>query len=265
MFKEIVVPLDGSDLSATALPIAAKVCRASDAKLNVVSFASENEVDSRRIRVEDQVAVANTVGIETTVMIVTPRESIDLELQTIIDGLDKVLVCMTTHGRSRSEALAGSVATSMLQHVKTPILLVGPDCDTDTFEPDGHLVVAIDGSRTSETVIPPAVWWAREFDSPLEFITVLEPSRGSTMGESVQVERQARAAQKELGKLVNFEVLHGKKPAKVLLERVDSSGVKILAMATHGATGLSRVATGSVTSNVVRHAKCPVMVMRPTP
>ncbi len=85
------------------------------------------------------------------------------------------------------------------------------------------------------------------------------------MGESVQVERQARSAQKELGKLVNFEVLHGKKPAKVLLERLDASGARIMAMATHGATGLSRVATGSVTSNVVRHAKCPVMVMRPTP
>ncbi len=273
MFKEIVVPLDGSDVSGKALTIAAKVCRASDARLNVVSFASKEEIESRRVRIEDQVAVANTVGIETQTIVVTPEASIELELEAIIDDLDKALVCMSTHGRSRSEALTGSVASALLQHVKTPILLVGPDCDTAAFEPDGHLVVSIDGSRTSEAILAPAIWWAREFGSPLEFITVLEPKKarsiGSTggfnsdVGESIQVERQAHAAQKELGKIVNFEVLHGKKPAKVILERLDSTGAKIMAMATHGATGLSRVATGSVTSNVVRHAKCPVMVLRP--
>lgn len=265
MFEEIVVPLDGSDLSASALGIAIKICRSSGARLNAVSFASEAEINTRRISVEDQVAVAGAAGIDTQVSIVTPTESIDLELQSFINTLEKVLVCMATHGRGRSEALTGSVANSMLQHVKTPILLVGPECDTEAFEPDGNLVVTINQSRTSEAIIPPAIWWAKHFGSPLEFVTVLEPLRGNTMGESVQVERQARAAQSELGRAVNFEVLHGKKPAKVLLERFESSGTKIAAMATHGATGLSRVATGSVTSNVVRHAKCPVLVMRPMP
>ena len=274
MFENVVVPLDGSDLSATALPVAIKVCRASDAVLTVLSFADEADKSSRRIRIEDQVALANTVGVETVVKILSPEHEIEIEIQAQIDALDKVLVCMSTHGRSRSEALTGSVATSLLQYVKTPVLLVGPDCDAEAFDPGGHLVVAIDGSRTSETIVPPAIWWAREFGSPLEFVTVLEPQMAKAgvgdelfrgdIGESVQVERQAHAAQKELGRIVNFEVLHGKKAAKVLLDRLDSSGAKIMAMATHGATGLRRVATGSVTSNVVRHAKCPVMVLRPS-
>ncbi len=274
VFENVVVPLDGSDLSATALPVAIKVCRASDAALVILSFADADEAESRRIRIEDQAALANTIGVETEVRIVLPEAEIEREIQKQIDALTKVLVCMSTHGRSRSEALTGSVASSLLQYVKTPVLLIGPDCDTAAFDPGGHLVVAIDGSRTSETIIPPAVWWAREFGSALEFITVLEPrvaragvgheSLRGDISESVQVERHAHAAQKELGRVVNFEVLHGKKAAKVLLERLDSSGANIMAMATHGATGLRRVAIGSVTSNVVRHAKCPVMVLRPT-
>lgn len=277
MFEHVVVPLDGSDLSASALPVALKICKASGAALRVVSYVAADELDSRRIRVEDQVSLAtSTAGpglTELTIAVTSPMLSIEEELAATVARWQRVVVCMATHGRSRSEAVMGSVASRLLQFVETPIVLVGPNCDSDFFEPDGPLVVAIDGGRTSETILAPARWWAAKFGSPLELVTVLAPQTArvgppemtkSDVGESIQVERQARIAQKELGRLVNFEVLHGKKPAKALLEHLDSSNAKIMAMATHGSTGLSRAAAGSVTSDVVRKAKCPVLVLRPS-
>lgn len=277
MFEHVVVPLDGSDLSASALPVALKICKASGAALRIVSYVPADELDSRRIRVEDQVALAtSTAGpglTELTIAVTSPMLNIEEELAATVARWQRVVVCMATHGRSRSEAVLGSVASRLLQFVETPIVLVGPNCDADSFEPDGHLVVAIDGGRTSEAILAPARWWAAKFGSPLEIVTVLAPQTArvgtsdmtrSDVGESIQVERQAHIAQKELGRLVNFEVLHGKKPAKVLLEHLDSSGAKIMAMATHGSTGLSRAAAGSVTSDVVRKAKCPVLVLRPS-
>jgi nucleotide-binding universal stress UspA family protein len=38
----------------------------------------------------------------------------------------------------------------------------------------------------------------------------------------------------------------------------------MIAMATHGRSGLTRISLGSVASDVVRHAPCPVLVSRPT-
>lgn len=274
MFNEIVVPLDGSDLSATSLPIAYAMAAASNAKVSVFAYAAkEQDLASLQVRVEDQVAVTNALyngpsEVSITATVAMPSKAIDLELQDEISAREKVLVCMSTHGRGRSAAFTGSVATSLMSRVSTPVMLIGPDCNVTSFNPNGTLIVSIDSSHTSESVIPAATWWAREFGSPLEFVTVLEPNLkratgAGSIGESIQVERLAHTAQTELARPVSFEVLHSKKPADALLERAKSTEASLLAMATHGSSGLSRLANGSVTSSVVRHAKCPVLVLGP--
>lgn len=51
-------------------------------------------------------------------------------------------------------------------------------------------------------------------------------------------------------------------PATVVNETAESGGFDLIVMATHGRTGLSRLFLGSVAENVIRHAHCPVLVMR---
>lgn len=282
MFSEIVVPLDGSDLSATALPVGYKMAAASKAKLLVFGFASKaSELQSLQIRVEDQVAVTGALtpeaaSVEVNVVCRLTDTPVQDELGAAIAECDRPLLCMSSHGRGRSEALTGSVASEMLKRIETPVLLVGPACETNRFDPNGSLLVAVDSSETSERVIPAAIWWARKFDSALEFVTVLQPQgamappapgwatvSAGTANESIQVERLARAAEQQIGRDVNFEVLHGSKPAASLLEWAKSSEADLIAMATHGATGLDRVLSGSVTSDVLRHSSCPLIVMGP--
>ncbi len=48
----------------------------------------------------------------------------------------------------------------------------------------------------------------------------------------------------------------------VRLVEAESLGVDLIIMATHGRTGLSSLLIGSVAEKVVRHAKCPVLVVR---
>jgi len=51
-------------------------------------------------------------------------------------------------------------------------------------------------------------------------------------------------------------------PATVISEAARNENFDLIVMATHGRTGLTRLFLGSVAENVIRHAPCPVLVMR---
>lgn len=61
---------------------------------------------------------------------------------------------------------------------------------------------------------------------------------------------------------VKTVLVRGKSAALSLCELAQSQDVDLIVMATHGRTGLPRLLVGSVTENVVRHATCPVFVLR---
>ncbi len=58
-----------------------------------------------------------------------------------------------------------------------------------------------------------------------------------------------------------MEVLNGD-AATAIVEFIDNSPDSLVAMTTHGRSGLGRWALGSVTDRVVRHAAAPVLVLR---
>jgi nucleotide-binding universal stress UspA family protein len=51
-------------------------------------------------------------------------------------------------------------------------------------------------------------------------------------------------------------------PAQVITDSVQSDNFDLIVMATHGRAGLPRLFFGSVAEKVIRHAPCPVLVMR---
>jgi nucleotide-binding universal stress UspA family protein len=53
-------------------------------------------------------------------------------------------------------------------------------------------------------------------------------------------------------------------PAGAILEHVETYGIDLIVMATHGRTGLKRWVYGSVTAKVLRSASCSLLVIRPT-
>jgi nucleotide-binding universal stress UspA family protein len=54
-------------------------------------------------------------------------------------------------------------------------------------------------------------------------------------------------------------------PAGAIVEHARRERVDLIAMATHGRTGLSHLVAGSVCERVIRSGVAPVMVLRPTP
>ena len=87
------------------------------------------------------------------------------------------------------------------------------------------------------------------------------PRDGDVM-ESGYVHGLARRLRQEHGIEVDWEVLHGD-PADAIVSYLHDGENILLAMTTHGRSGLSQVVAGSVTHEVVHEAPCPVAVWRP--
>ncbi len=62
---------------------------------------------------------------------------------------------------------------------------------------------------------------------------------------------------------VNWDVLHARHPADAIVDLAHGWPVGLLALATHGCSGWSRVTMGSVAMQVVHRAPCPVLLVRP--
>ena len=67
---------------------------------------------------------------------------------------------------------------------------------------------------------------------------------------------------RELGFGVKVEVQFGD-PAQRIIQYVNDEGIGLVAMATHGRSGLSRLVLGSVAERVLRGASVPVLLLRP--
>lgn len=61
---------------------------------------------------------------------------------------------------------------------------------------------------------------------------------------------------------VNAEVLTSDSPADAICQRAKEIGATLIAITTHGRTGLSHLLMGSVAEGVVQRAPCPTLVMR---
>lgn len=230
------------------------------------------EPGSREVRarwLHEQPEVAAT-GAEVTVLEGPPAGVLVNEARRTPD----TVVCMAMRGRGPvRETLFGSVSGAVLRTVGRPVLLVGPRAP----KPAGdwrarRLVVTLDGSETSEAILPAAAEWARLLGARVEVLSVIYPP-GDPEARAVTrlppeaderydfVTERARGLEAE-GLDVDWQVLAGADPAATILEHVRHVPW-LVAMATHGRTGLAAVLVGSVTSEVVRQHAGPVLVVRP--
>jgi len=225
-------------------------------------------------------AVTRQVGeltdVETSVEVRDESVSVADDVAALVEAAPSSLICMTTHGRGRTAGLTGSVATDLLRKLAGPVLLIGPECDVDGFALSGPMVVTIDNSDRSESILPIAASWAIVFDYDVEIITVLDPKTddeilaarrsdlvGDVAMDTVMVRRQARKMEETVDAPVSFESLHGPHTADEILRHIAVREAALVAMATHGETGVNRLVFGSIAARVVRDAACPVLTIRP--
>lgn len=257
----VVVPLDGSSASARSLQPAKAIARAFDADLSLVSVVMPSFVSTVTDRIRGQAAQAGVLepAITLDISSMAPAD----RLLATLDDDPGVLLCLATTGRSRFGQLLGSVAEALLRARTGPFVLIGPECRPDAFGSGGPLIVPIDGSETADSVFDLVGMWAERVAMTPLVVTVIDP--GDFVPGGTRAAGEAHSIRRRAERLpgADWEVLHHTKPAVAIADHAVEVGASMIAVATHGRTGLPRVVLGSVAMEIAHRAPCPVLVHRP--
>jgi nucleotide-binding universal stress UspA family protein len=291
----ILVPLDGSDLAERALTVAAALARRRGSALRLVHVHQRVEADPiymdgfpvldehlrslRRVHERAYLEGARdrlAAGVSTSVALLDgpPAPAIADDAR----AKEAALIVMTTHERGGLErALLGSVADQLVRTSSVPLLLVpgGSGSRSCHF---GRIVVPLDGSSVSERILEHALYLAHS-DPPAELVltnVVQPPPRGKWVGNAPidgntgPHEQNARryldgVARRLIaaGARVQASVLVASDVASAVLNFARDANADVIALATHGRSGLKRLALGSVADRLVRVATTPVLILRP--
>src|SRR6266850_3470440 len=141
-----------------------------------------------------------------------------------------------------------------------------------------RILVPTDFSERSRAAVAYGIAFVEEFGGSLHMLHVVDDPVGVgddpvvlPLPERKAVEREIEAqAWKELRDMLSTEeharlrtvlALEWGVPAVEILRYAKTHAIDMIAMATHGRSGLQRVLIGSVAENVVREAPCPVLTV----
>jgi nucleotide-binding universal stress UspA family protein len=188
-------------------------------------------------------------------------------------------VIMSSHGQGGTRPFGvGSVASRLVRDMEVPVLVMRPDSDAPNT-PDvpafRHVLVPLDGSPRSEDVIPAARELAYPFASDVTLLQVVQHGLWPINVIEVQqldVHRKERAHRylsavadriRGLWADPGLAVAAHESVPDAILQAADGVGADLVAMATHGRAGLSRLVMGSVAAEVLRSTRLPLLLFGP--
>ncbi len=299
MFKRILVPLDGSRLSERAIGPAFRIAEQDGSELilmqapvyNValapaaatygavdIDFLNETTARAERSAREylGRIAEARTNAAVATRLLVVEGDPAGAILDSArAESAD--LIVMSTHGLSGlARWMLGSVTERVLGHAPCPVLVIRHD------RPIGQSLITLDGSPLAERAVRPGVEVARALGTPATLLRVLrevptgdlarldEAERGlgrrlvdeRLAAAEAYVKEQAAAQGTSGGRPIAAAVRQGP-VAEAILGFADAEGVDLIAMATHGRTGLTRWVYDSITEKLLRSASANMLIVRP--
>ena len=299
MLRSILVPLDGSSFGEYALPYALAVARRTGAHVQVVHkhvppapvhpdgvLAADLKLDPKsRIReqayLDGVVARLTAAGVPASSALVEGPTLDALCHQAEVQAAD--LVVLTTHGRGPlSRFWLGSVADGLVRRLKQPLLLVLPTEDeAPPVEPlPRRFLVPLDDSEETESILEPAVALGTAFGAEytlFQVVTppptagweanVLDPGAEEMVREAYEEQARSRleaTAEKLRGRglTVHVKTAVAVSPGAAVLAEAETGAHDLIALATHGRGGLTRLLLGSVADKVLRGSSLPVLVRK---
>lgn len=302
MFKKILIPLDGSLRSEQALSLVSKLFPADDRILILLEATGDSNIaypiygagaegyaqmipEYKKQQVEEYV---KAVAAETrawapevvgySIMGKPDEAIIEVAKQEEVD-----LIVMVTHGYGALERLLlGSVTEKVIRDAPCPVLAVRDD------HVPSHMLIALDGTPFSESILEPAFALARLIKADVTLARVDVPADDLDMREVETLSkidreladtllvhhnsrsefylddiRQRFLTHKEKIEIrVDYDVDYGK-PGLQLPKVAKRHNCDLIAMATHGRKGIKRLFNRSVTEEVMHQTETAMLVLHP--
>lgn len=270
MYQRVLIPLDGGPRSTVALDVGHRLASIWGAQLDVLGLL-EPGINADRSREAIERQTAHLHG-KANIFVREARGALGDDIADTADRATGVplttLLVMATSARSRSASIMDSVADDVLRRIDAPVLLVGPNAAIDATWPSGSMYVCTDGSTFAEEIFPHAATLASRLDLHPWVLTVVDPDTAAKgdLGSDVAAvvaERLAESMAEVVQREVQFDVFQGRHPGSDLAGYGNRHHAALMALATHGHTGIRRLAMGSVAMHVVHDSLRPVLVARP--
>lgn len=299
MYRRILVPLDGSKTAEKVLPyvrslagslkIAVELIGVIDIAELAIHISADNArhidhviEDSARRSEEYLKGVASTfAGASVRCTAEKGRaEEVIIEKAKVVSG---TLIAMATHGRSGiSRWLLGSIAEKVVRGANNPVFLVraNEEIKAEGETTPNSIIVPLDGSELAESILPSVVELAKanklkvillrsysvrqvlhSYEDYIPDLNELEAK--SKSAASSYLDSKVQQLKREGLVDVLSVVLEGG-AAEIIIELAKGSPNSLIAMCTHGRSGIRRWVLGSVTEKVFRHSGNPVLVIRAT-
>jgi nucleotide-binding universal stress UspA family protein len=300
MYSKMLIPLDGSQFSEQVLPYARSLAKGLKIPVELLQVIDTDftkaSSDLERDRDADLVAsdikdkslgyLGQVADSFADTSIVKCSAETGKPAEVIVDkaaAQTGTLIAMSTHGRSGVQRwLLGSVADKVLHASTSPLLLVRAK-EGENFPAEATLktvLVSLDGSKLAELVLPHTTALAQRMN--LEVILLRAPvvptsaypgveygtagGYGTVIQEVMEeatqyLEEKVRQLQGAGLEKVSYVLLRGDAPGEII-DMARQTPDNLVAMCTHGRSGVGRWVLGSVTDRVVRYSGDPVLVIR---
>ena len=301
MKTRVLVPLDGSTLAEQALPCAVTLAQGLSAEvvlfravwippdalgildrvaleLSELLDQLEAEADQYLRELVEQLKAMGLSARHTTRCGPAAESIVDCARQ-----IDVGHIVMSTHGYSGIRRWThGSVAERVVQTARVPVLLVRAreeGAAKGWQEPMlcQRILVPLDGSDVAEQVLPTATTFAEKLDSELILFQIpIVHVYGWMTGEwfvpiqgvLATAEQDAQAYLSEVARRLKEQGLRATTAtmmgsvAESIVDYAKANSVDLVAMCTHGRTGLVRWTLGSVADRVLRAGSTPILLVR---
>ncbi len=299
MFSKILVPLDGSSTAEKVLPYARYLAGKFKIPVELLTVVDIGEMaahmSAEKARFLDTM-IEEGIKHSTSYLRGVATTFKDVEINCAVEKgraeeviIEKgeadaaLLIAMATHGRSGlNRFLLGSVAEKVLRGSANPLFLVRATEDGPAEGEAGlkSVIVPLDGSELAESVLPMVAGVAkklglevilfRAYHIPYNLYAADDGAYAVNYDELIAglrdeakdyLEKKADEVRK-LGVAKVSTVTREGFAGDEIIAAGRNTPASLVAMCSHGRTGVKRWVLGSVAETVVRHASGPVLVAR---
>lgn len=273
--KHIMVPVDQWEFADNIVKFADVIARAFSSRVSLLHVAP----DLTRLPGSERKPVLSeqerlSAGFQSrTTMDVNLRmgdPASEILKYALLEHVD--LIAMPTHGRQGIDRmLKGSVTEDVLRHSTVPLLMSNESeraASGHNMQQIKRILLPIYTPAAAQPIMPLLIGLARRMNSE---VVLYHDDRGvNDVGTALEPREAANAMEHCSQRLTREGVRHtivnatSEPVATDILNKVRDMNIDLVAMTTHGHTGLMRGLFGSITEAVLRHSSCPVLSVKHT-
>jgi len=290
MFRKILVPLDGSEVAESVLPYAEEIATKCGSEIVLVSVSDVALGDMRNLylpylertaeRVKQQLkdwGASKETAVQMKPLIGKPAD----EILQYADENRIDLIVMSSRGAGKGAWAVGNIAWKVLQAAGEPVLLIRTPANREAIEQKKLLkkiLVPLDGSEIGGSVIPYVETLAQALGAEIILFHILEAPTVGVLAPGIEIayraatmETERNVHQKYLNEVekrmeekgLSTSIVMNMGPAPdEIMKYAENNAVDLIAMSTHGRSGIRRWVFGSVTHRVLQAGNTAVLTVR---